>query len=346
MVRADNIRAATRTGTLIGIRSLVSGLAIFWLTTSVSAAPITMKLGTATVSDVQVEAIKRFAENVEKRTNGRIVGKLFPGAQLGSNARMIERLQLGTLEVWVGPPAYLVGVDPRFQILDTPGVFKDMNHAWQTTQDAKFRQTFLSIGEKKGLIGVSLFIYSPTSFATRKPLRTLEDFKGRKLRVLASEMERAATNALGATAVPIDFSEVVPALERGTVDGMKSGLSAFTAIKVYDVVKYVTLTHEAIIPEVMMVSKVWYERLPKDLQQVLREEGAAMEPGLLKYTIQAQEQARQIWKDHGGELIEFSPQDHAMMMEKLSGVADKVFADKPQLRDIYALLVQTTKKYQ
>lgn len=155
-----------------------------------NAKPMIMKLGTATVNDVQVEAIKRFAKRVEKRTNGKIKGKIFPGAQLGSNARMIEGLQLGTLEVYVGPPAYLVGVDPRFQILDVPGIFTDMQHAWRTIQDEEFRKVFLALGMKKGLVGVSLFIYSPTSFATKVPIRTLADFKGKKLRVMASEMEQ------------------------------------------------------------------------------------------------------------------------------------------------------------
>ncbi|MGH6914226.1 MAG: TRAP transporter substrate-binding protein [Geminicoccales bacterium] len=313
--------------------------------TAHAADTIPMKLATATVNDVQVEAIKVFAENLEKRSNGRIEAQLFPGAQLGSNPRMIEGLQLGTIEVYVGPPAYLVGIDERFQVLDTPGIFSDMDHAWRTIRDPAFRDKFLALGKDKGLIGVSLFIYSPTSYATREPLRAIEDFKGRKLRVLASEMERAATNALGATAVPIDFSEVVPALERGTIDGMKSGLSAFTAIKVYDVVKFATLTHEAIIPEVMMVSRSWFERQPPDIQKMILEEGRAIEPGLHEYTKQAQIDAREIWREHGGELIELSDKDRSEMMARLAKVADEVFASKPKVAELYELMTRIADKH-
>ena len=125
---------------------------------------------------------------------------------------------------------------------------------------------------------------------------------------------------------------------------MKSGLSAFTTIKVYDVVKYVTLTHEAIIPEVMMVSKVWFNKLPKKTQQILIEEGKAIQPELLKFTLKAQQDARKIWKQHGGELIELSVEDRAKMMKMLSNVAEKVFSGKPQLRGIYELLVKTAAK--
>lgn len=310
-----------------------------------AADVITMKLGTATVNDVQVEAIKRFGERVEKRSQGRIKAEVYPGAQLGSNARMIEGLQFGTLEVYVGPPAYLVGVDPRFQVLDAPGVFDDMDHARRTITDPEFWDAFLSLGEQKGLVGVSLFIYSPTSWATREPLRDLEDFEGLKLRVMASEMERKATGGLGATAVPIDFSEVVPALQQGTVDGMKSGMSAFTAIKVYDVVKYATLTHEAIIPEVMMVSKSWFDRLPPDLQAILVEEGKAIEPGLYEYTVREQEKAKKIWRQNGGELIELSPAERARMMKQLSTVAGAVLGNEPKVSKMYQLLVRIADKH-
>lgn len=327
------------------LAGLAAFLGLAFAVHTADAQTITMKLATATVNDVQVEAIKRFAENVEARTGGRVKGKLFPGAQLGSNARMIEGLQIGTIEVYVGPPAYLVGVDERFQVLDTPGVFSDMEHAAQTMSDPEFRDAFLALGADKGLKGISLFIYSPTSFATKKPLRTLEDFNGLKLRVLASEMERAATNELGATAVPMDFSQVVPALERGTVDGIKSGLSAFTAIKVYDVVKYATLTHEAIIPEVMMVSKQWFDNLPPDIQTILVEEGRAIEPELLEYTKKAQEDARHIWKEKDGELIELSEADKTEMMKRLAEIADKVFSKKPEVKEMHELMVKVADKH-
>ena len=153
-------------------------------------AQTTMKLATATVNDVQVEAIKYFGAKVEARSKGRIKAEYYPGAQLGSNPRMIEGLQFGTIEVYVGPPAYLVGVDLRFQVMDAPGIFDDMEHFYRISQDKPFRDAFLALGEPKGVKGVSLFVYSPTSFATRQPIRMLADFQGKKLRVLAAKLER------------------------------------------------------------------------------------------------------------------------------------------------------------
>jgi TRAP-type C4-dicarboxylate transport system substrate-binding protein len=309
-----------------------------------SAAQTTMKLATATVADVQVEAIKFFGAKVEARSNGRIKAQYYPGAQLGSNPRMIEGLQLGTIEVYVGPTAYLVGLDSRFQAMDAPGIFDDMEHFYRVSQDKAFRDVFLALGESKGVKGVSLFPYSPTSFATRQPIRTLADFQGKKLRVLAAKLEREAVNRLGATAVPIDFSEVVSALQQGTVDGMKSGLSVFTALKIYDVVKYATTTHEATIPEVMMVSKSWFDSQPGEIRKVIVEEAAGMERHLFEWTSKAQFDAEKTWKEKGGELIALSEADRQEMMRRLAQVADSVLGEKAEDKKMFELLKQAVER--
>lgn len=225
-----------------------------------------MKLATATVNDVQTEAIKRFAARVEERSEGRIKTELYPAAQLGSNARMIEGLQFGTVEFYTGPAAYLVGVDSRFQVTDLPAIFEDARHAQRVFSDPTFRETFLNLGADKGLVGLGTYIYGNTAFATAFPGDTVEAFNGKKLRVLASKVERKGVELMGATAVPIDFSEVATALQQGTVDGMKSSPPAFTSLKLYDIVKHITATEDGVMGEVMMVSKIWWDTLPEDLK--------------------------------------------------------------------------------
>ncbi len=331
-----SLRRSFTFGVLLGAASLTGGVFA-----DSAAAQTVMKLATATVTDVQVEAIKHFGANVEKRSNGRIKAEYYPGAQLGSNPRMIEGLQLGTIEVYVGPPAYLAGIDSRFQVMDAPGIFDDMEHFYRVSQDAAFRDKFLALGGSKGLKGISLFVYSPTSFATKRPIRALSDFEGKKLRVLAARMEREAVNKLGATAVPIDFSEVVAALQQGTIDGMKSGLSVFTALKIYDVVKYATETHEAMIPEVMMVSKSWFDKQPDDIKKIIVEEGKAMERHLFDWTSKAQVDAQKTWKEKGGELIVLPAADKREMMQRLAKVADEVLGAKPADKEMFDLLKQS-----
>ena len=73
-----------------------------------------IKLATATLNDAQHEWLKRFAAKIEKNTNGRMKAEVYPASQLGTIPRMIEGTQLGSIQIWVGPPEFLVGVDQRF----------------------------------------------------------------------------------------------------------------------------------------------------------------------------------------------------------------------------------------
>jgi TRAP-type transport system periplasmic protein len=194
---------------------------------------IVMKLAAATLNDAQHEWMKRFAVAIETNSNGRIKAEIYPASQLGAIPRMIEGTQLGSIQIWVGPPEFLVGVDPRFEILSAPGLFQNEQQVVKTIADPEFSKTFLGVGTGKGLIGASLFVYGPMAFAMRTPLRTLADLKGKKVRVLASPFQTEQLARLGATGVPMTLGDVLPALQQGTLDGTLSALPVFTSLQYY-----------------------------------------------------------------------------------------------------------------
>src|SRR5712691_6989181 len=322
---------------------VVMGIALMLGVVPAAAQTYTLKIGNATINDVQHEWQKRWGARVEKRSGGRIKVEIYPASQIGSIPRMIEGLQLGTLEAWIGPPEFVVGHDPRFQVLGAPGLFHDMDHAYRVLADGKFRETVLALGEAKSLKGVSLIVYGPTTYTTRKPVRKLDDFKGLKIRVFASPMQTLAVARLGATAAPMPLDEVLPALQRGAIDGNRTGITISTAFKYYDVVKTLTETHDAMVTSIAMVSKPWYDKLPADLQKILMEEGEAVQKELFDWTVDFNNKSRQIWTEHGGELIKLPPADQAEMMKRLSTVGDEVVASQPRLKDVYELMVNTAK---
>ncbi|MBI4253562.1 MAG: TRAP transporter substrate-binding protein [Candidatus Rokubacteria bacterium] len=326
-----------------GMAVVVAGAALALGAAPAAAQTYTLKIGNATINDVQHEWQKRWGARVEKRAGGRIKVEIYPASQIGSIPRMIEGLQLGTLEAWIGPPEFVVGHDPRFQVLAAPGVFDDMAHAYRVIGDPKFREAVLSLGEAKGMKGVSLIVYGPTSYATRKPIRKLDDFKGLKIRVFASPMQTLPLTRLGATAAPMPLSDVFPALQRGAIDGNRTGITIFTTFKYYDILKTVTETHDAMITSIAMVSKLWYDKLPPDLQKVLVEEGEAVQKELLDWTVDFNTKGRQTWADKGGELIKLPAADQAELMKRLSTVGDEVVGSQPRLKEIYDLMVQTAK---
>src|SRR5262249_48805693 len=99
------------------------------------AKTFVMKLSTATINDTQHEWFKRFAAAVEKDSGGRIKGEIYPASQLGPIPRQIEGVQFGSIQAWMGPPEFLVGVDMRYEALSAPGLFTSQDQAVKVIGD-------------------------------------------------------------------------------------------------------------------------------------------------------------------------------------------------------------------
>ncbi len=310
------------------------------------AGTFTLKCALATVNDVQHEWCKRFAARLERRTNGAIKGQVFPANQLGLTPRQIEGVQLGTIEANILPPDFLVGIDPRFQMLTAPFLFTDMDHAYRVINDREFLDKFLALAESKGIKGVSLIPYGPASFLARAPIRTAEDIRGKKIRVLATPIETAMVGALGATGVPMPLGEVLPALQQGAVDGVQSALTVFTTFKYYDVAKYHTNTNHYIITSIGYVSKKWYDGLPPDFQKAVVEEGRADHIALLDWTKNFYNEAVQVWKEKTKDgWIELTAEQRAAFRQRMEGVDEKVAQQVPGLKEWLDLLRAKSKQY-
>lgn len=291
------------------------GLVAGFMSMPAAAADYTMKVGIIAQNDPLHAYIKLFKERLEEASDNRIEVKLYPGAQLGGESALAEGVQLGTVEMIAIPAVYLKGLDERFQVADAMGLFKDLEHAYNVLQNPEFRDPFLDVANQNGIRGVSLWVYDVTSFATQKPFNTLEDIKGTKLRVLASDMERQLMTDLGATGVPMPFVEVVPALQRGTIDGVRTSPIIMTAFRVPSVAKHLTLTNDAPIAIGGFVSQRFYDRLPEDLQKALDDVGRQVE--LEMKTVVADIRATMLdrWKDMGGEVATLSDSEQEKLME-------------------------------
>ena len=124
----------------------VAGLALSFIcggAVAQDSKTIVMKLATATLNDGQHEWMNRFAAAIAKNTDGRIKAEVYPASQLGTIPRMIEGTQLGSIQAFVGPPEFLVGVDQRFELLSAPGLLQSEQHAVKTVVDAEFAKAFL-----------------------------------------------------------------------------------------------------------------------------------------------------------------------------------------------------------
>ncbi|MGP0093036.1 MAG: TRAP transporter substrate-binding protein [Xanthobacteraceae bacterium] len=303
---------------------------------------IVMKLSTATLNDTQHEWMRRFAVAIEKNSNGRIKAELYPASQLGAIPRQIEGTQLGSIQAWVGPPEFLVGVDQRFEILGAPGLFQTEEQAIKTVADSEFAKAFLALGGNKGLVGASLFFSGgPAAFAMRAPFRTLEDVRGKKIRVFASQFQTDQMKRLGATGVPMTLGDVLPAIQQGTLDGAMSALQVMAALQYYDSAKYMTETGHAYVFSVTMVSKKWLEGLPPDLQDAVMTTSKQIDAESVPWVRAFIDQQRKTWVDKGGELIRLSAADQAELMQKMRPIGDDIVGTKPELKPLWDMLTAT-----
>ena len=313
---------------------------------AMAKAEYTMKIGFATINDPQHAMGRRVGEEIMKASKGRIDFKLFPTSQLGKIPRQVEGIQLGTQEVFLTPPGFFVGVNQAFQVPDAPGNYASLQHGHKVLTDPMFRDTFLSLGEKKGVIGANIFLYDGTSIASIKPIRRPEDIAGRKIRVLATPMERAVPAAWGGTGVPIPYTEVVPALQRGVVDGCRSSLVVMGYTKFQTVTKFITVLNGGYIPSATWLSKVWVNKLPKDLQKVVLETPRTLEDWGSENAFNNFKKMEKVWNDSGAEVIRFSKADQKRYMDKLAPLGDEYLGKhkNPQVREIYALFKKAVAK--
>lgn len=313
-------------------------IAISPMLASAQPSPIVMKFGTSTLNDSIHEWAKIFAAHVQKDSGGRIKVEVYPGNQLGTSPRMIEQTQLGSIQGVAGAPEFLSGVNPAFQVLGAPGLFKDFAHTNRVLQDPEFNKAYLELGSKKGLKGIGLMISGPTLFVSRNPITKLSDFKDLKTRVLSGRLQLAQIRKLGGAPVPMPLGDVLPALQQGALDSVMSCIPVFVALRYHDVAKYLVETNHGLIAGAAMISKVWFDKLPPDLQAVVVKAGQKASQDVYQFSVDDVNRGRDAWIKAGGTVTKLSDADQAKLMSLMAEVAREETQETPQEKEMYELL--------
>jgi len=332
------VRAAVAAGTLV-----------LWLTLAPAAAlaqdkTYTMKITLPTLNDPSYFFAKNYAAAIEKDSGGRIKPEIYPASQLGSIPRQIEGTQFGAIQCAIIPPEFFVGVDERFEVMAAPGLVDSTAHGERLAADPAALKLMLGLGADKGLHGVAMFMNSPSSVIAKAPIRHLADFKGKKIRVLASKFQTVPIERLGATPVAMTLSDVVPAMQQGAIDGAIGGIVVFTPMHFQDAAKYVTETGQPAVFVVVEINKTWYESLPADLQKIIEKDAATEQAAIGPVAIEIVNKARKGWTDNGGELISLPPDEQAQMMKTFASVGADVSKAKPALDEAYRVVTDAAQR--
>jgi TRAP-type C4-dicarboxylate transport system substrate-binding protein len=334
------MRASSRLATMAAAAALAACLA-----TAATAQNFVMKFGTATVNEPQHEYIKIYKEEVEQRSGGKIKVEAYPQSQLGPIPRQIEGLQLGTIEAFIGPADFYVGVDKRYGVFSAPVLFGDRKNAAATLADPELNKAILALGADKGLVGIGTFAYAQHDYLAKDPIRSFADFKGKKIRVNATAIEREAMARLGATAAPMPLNEVLAALQRNVIDGTRSALSIYVTLKYQDVSKLVTVTNDTMLVPVATVSKPWFDKLPADLQKAVMDAGQAAQKRADAFTAEFMASMPKRWAEVGGEVFVMPEPERQKLVAALKTVGDEVTKDDPPVKAFFERVRATSAKH-
>ena len=308
--------------------------------------PFVMKVSLATVDDVLHQYAKNYAAALERDSGGRLKVELYPSSQLGSIQRQAEGVQFGAIQCQIVPPDFLVGIDERFEVLATPGLVTSVAQGQRLAADPAVRALMLGLGADKGLHGAALLMSTPSSVVAKTAIRHLANFKGKKVRIFASQFEAVAMQRLGATPKPMTLSEVLPALHDNSVDAAVSALTVFSPMHFQVAAKYVTEIGQPTIFGIVEISKKWYDTLPADLQQIVDRDALAQASAINAQAGAINESARKAWVEGGGELIGLPPDEQAALLKIVAGVGDEVSAAKPQLHAAYQIVTEAAQRLQ
>lgn len=215
-------------------------------------------------------AVDLFAEEIEKRTEGRYKIQNFYASALGNEREAIEAVQLGTLDLVLTSTGPVPNFVPDLAILDIPFLFRDYDHA-RSTLDGPIGQELLTKFEP---IGIKALAWAENGFRhmtnSQRAVRSPEDLKGLKMRTMENPIHMEAYKGFGIIPTPMAISEVFTALQQGTVDGQENPVSVIQAWKFDQVQKHLTLTGHVYSPAVILMNKgLWDDLSDEDKQHFL-----------------------------------------------------------------------------
>ena len=300
-----------------------------------------MKLSTATINGIQNEWMKRFAAVVERDSGGRIKTELYPASQLGSIPRQIEGTQFGSIQGWIGPPEFLVGIDARYGMLSAPGLLTSWQQDVHVISDPPVRDMLFGLGANKGLVGVGLFPAAPSSIIMRKPVHHLAEFKGTKIRVLASPFQLEMIKRMGASPVAMSLGDVLPALQQGTIDGALGSMAIYLPMHYQDAAKYIVETGQPWVNVIAVMNKKWLNSLPADLQKVVRGDAMTIAKDIAPFVKDSYAAQRKAWTAAGGELIELRTDELAALNDRIASIGDDLSKTSPDLNAAVKLVANS-----
>lgn len=252
-------------------RSMLTAAAMIALLPSAFAqSPIVIKFSHVVAVDTpKGKAAEFFAKRAAELTKGRVKVEVYPNSQLYKDKEEMEALQLGSVQMLAPSLSKFAPLGVKeFEVFDLPFIFDDYPSLHKVT-NGPIGQGLLRKLESRGIHGLAYWDNGFKVMSANKPLKTVEDYKGLKMRIQSSKVLDAEMRALGALPQVLAFSETYQALQTGVVDGTENPPSNLFTQKMHEVQKHVSVTNHGYLGYAVVVNKKFWDGLPADIRLAL-----------------------------------------------------------------------------
>lgn len=224
------------------------------------------------------QAMKRFSTLIAQKTGGDVEVKLYPSAQLGSATEMIEGMKIGSIDMVLTAPAYFRSQLPEMDVLLIPFLIEDADH-YEKVMAGKVGQFITTRLNERGFVILAYYYGGMRQFTNnRKPINTVEDMKGLKMRVPGLPVLIKCYEKFGVLPTPVPFSDLYTALQTGMVDAQENPVAQIDDSKFYEVQKYLSLSDHQVTPVGLIIGKRSVEKLPAQYRQALADAAREVAP--------------------------------------------------------------------
>ena len=271
-----------------------------------------------------VEAVKFMGERLKALTNGKHTIRVFNNSALGNEKDTIEQTKIGALAMTRVNIAPMNNICPETQVPTMPFLFRSKEHLHKVL-DGAIGEEILAACAPQGFIGLAYYDSGARSLYTaRKPVKSLADAKGMKIRVQQSDLWVALLEAMGANATPMPYGEVYTALKTGLVDGAENNWPSYESSRHFEVAKFYSVTEHSMAPEMLLFSKRTWDTLSPDDQKAIRQAAKESVPYMRKLWDEREQKSMAIVKAAGTQIIEV---DKASFQKAMQPVYDKFITD-------------------
>ena len=285
-----------------------------------------------------VAAVNHMGQLLKERSQGKLGVRVYASGALGTEKDNIEQLRLGGLDMMrinVGP---LNSVVPETLVTVLPFVFRSTEHM-RKVLDGPIGDEILASMESHGLVGLAFYDSGSRSFYTsKKPIRTVGDVKGLKVRVQQSDIFVAMIEALGGNPTPMPYGEVYTALKTGIVDAAENNWPSYESSRHFEAAKFYSLTEHSLAPEVLVFSKKVWDTLSKQDQAMLRKAAKDSVPVMRKLWDEREVKSRKMVESAGSQIVQVANKQE--FVDAMKPVYAR-FASTPKLKDLVRRIQET-----